>query len=67
MDITADDVDRIEAVRQLVEELIEYAEEHQDSVLDERNLRILEAQLDGLHQGLSMAVSQKDALHGEQE
>lgn len=62
MELTATEVDQVEQVRQMVEDLIEYAEDHPDSVLNERNLRILEAQLDGLHQGLSMAVAQKDAL-----
>lgn len=62
MELTAEEVDQIEEVRQLVEDLIGYAEENPEGVLDEMNLRILEAQLDGLHQGLSMAVAQKDGM-----
>lgn len=62
MELTAEEVDQIEAVRKLVEDLIGYAEEHPDSAFDKRNLVILEAQLEGLHQGLSLAVAQKDAL-----
>jgi hypothetical protein len=65
MDLTAADVDRIEAVRQTVVELIELAEDEPDGPLDEQNLRILEAQLDALHQSLSLVVAQKDALREE--
>lgn len=62
MDITADDVDEIESVRQTVVELIGVAEDSPDGPLDAQNLRILEAQLDVLHQALSLVVAQKDAI-----
>jgi len=65
MELTAEEVDEIESVRQLVMDLQDYAEKHPDSVLDLENLMILEAQLDGLHQGLSMAVTQKRAIQSD--
>lgn len=65
MELTAEEVDQIEAVRQTVLDLIEYAEEQPDGLLDEQNLRVLEVQLDALHQALALAVAQKDALSGE--
>lgn len=65
MELTADDVDQIEEVRQLVEGLIEMAASDEDGVLDEKNLIILEAQLDGLHQALSLAVAQREGMLDE--
>jgi hypothetical protein len=62
MELTADEVDKIEEVRQLTEDLIEYAESNDSEMFDIENLVILEAQLDALHQALSLAVSQKDLL-----
>lgn len=62
MDLTAEEVDKIEEVRQLTEDLIEYAESNDSEMFDIENLVILEAQLDALHQALSLAVSQKDLL-----
>jgi hypothetical protein len=62
MDLTAEEVDTIEQARQIVEDLREYAEAHPESVFDSQNLQVLEVQLDGLHQGLSMAVAQKRGL-----
>lgn len=65
MELTADEVDQIEAVRQTVLDLIEVAETEPNGPLDERNLRILETQLEALHQALSLVVAQKDALRAE--
>lgn len=65
MDLSEEQVDKIEEVRQIVESLIEMAEESDSELLDEDNLRILEAQLDALHQGLSMAFLQKEGLDNE--
>lgn len=62
MELTAEQVDTVEATRQLVKDLIEYAEEYEDSPFAVQNLEILEAQLDNLHQALSLIVAQEKAI-----
>jgi nitrogenase molybdenum-iron protein alpha/beta subunit len=66
VEITTERVDGIEETRLFVEELIEYADEEGSMVLDEENLRLLEAQLDAFHQAMSMAVAQKESLRADE-
>lgn len=63
MELTAEEVDKIEEVRLIVEDLIDMADDSE--VLNEENLRLLEAQLDALHQALSMAVAHKERINTE--
>lgn len=62
MELTEEEVEEVESVRETVLSLINIAEDSDSSVLDEENLRILEVQLDGLHQALSLAVAQKETI-----
>lgn len=63
MKIAAEDVQNIEDVKQLVEDLQQFAEARgDDSPLDAENLDVLRLQLEMLHQSLSMAVAQREGL-----
>lgn len=64
MELTAEEVDTISEVRDLVGDLEDAAAENPDGPLNEANLVLLYEQLDALHQALSLAVAQKDAMQG---
>lgn len=67
MDLTADEVDTIHATKEIVGDLLDYAEDNPDSPLDVANLVLLEEQLDALHQGLALAVAQKQQMGDDGE
>jgi predicted transcriptional regulator len=62
IELTREKADQIEDVRAFVEALIEYDSREDSPVLDHENLVVLEAQLDGLHQAVSVAVAQKQGI-----
>lgn len=67
MEIDAEDVDDIAAVRDTVEDLIEIADSSDKNPFDEGNLVLLYEQLDALHQALSLMVAQRDAMQDDED
>jgi predicted TPR repeat methyltransferase len=59
MDITEQDVEDIDSARETVNEILAYARENDTDVFRVGNLEVLSAQLDSLHQALSVIVAQK--------
>lgn len=64
VELTAQDVDEVASVKELVQRLANYTEENDVEVLDVENLRLLESQLEYLHQALSVVVAQKEMRDG---
>lgn len=62
MDVTEEDVERVHETKELVDDIIEFSDEREETRFDIESLLILREQLDMLHQALSVIVAQKNAL-----